>query len=229
MYYFKDALHLKKPMGVLSIEGARVQTIKHDPSLAPRSNDDGDKKKKKKKKSEVGFGRRKGDDVPYEFVLRVVKPKPKEYYFRARSEREHMGWIASMTRSRMTGCRYENADGTVGVAGTLSATKATAAADGSRPAPYTSAVSSSSYGRGGGGGGASSSRSSVLKKEIDSQIDRNLDTISSMLGNLKEISINQANAIDVQNAKLDNMEVSVDAATTRIDRLNYKGRKILKR
>ena len=67
------------------------------------------------------------------------------------------------------------------------------------------------------------------QEAIDSQIDRNLDTISSMLGNLKEISLEQANAMDVQNAKLDNMEVSVDSATTRIDRLNYKGNKILRR
>ena len=213
LYYFKDALHLKKPMKVLSIEGARVRTIKHQKGEAAQPVSPDGKGKRKT------LGKKAKDDVPYEFMLRVSKPTKKEFYFRCSSEREHVGWIASLTRSRSTGCRYEAADGKVGNP-CLGPARGTDALD--------AGASSVNHGDVASGHARSSDRTTLMKKQIDNQIDKNLDSISAMLGNLGEIAREQANAIDVQNAKLDNVEISVDSATARIDRLNYKGAKILR-
>ena len=65
-------------------------------------------------------------------------------------------------------------------------------------------------------------------QQFERQLDTNLDSISSMLTDLGEIAGAQANAVEAQSEKLDRVEKGVDEASGRINKLNARGRRMLR-
>ncbi len=199
LFYFVDALHVKRPKGVIELSGgAMLERVAESPGHK------------------------------YEFRLRVVRPRPHAFLFQCSTDREYLGWLAVLERKvDPTSWR-------------LSKTNAASAAINVKAREAGMDVGDLGLGgpRGGGGSGGGSSGSAQQQRyedpakaaasRFEAQLDANLDSISDMLADLGEIAQAQGNAVDLQTQKLDRVETSVDEANTRINKLNGRGRKLLR-